>query len=196
MASRRTVLIGLGGLVAGGGALIGTGAFTTVEAERTVSVETAGDADAFLSLTPARDDDEYVEQTDGTIQINLDGNDEGASGLNQDAITTFRNLVTVANNGTQTVTSVTLEFTETPGDVDAGDTFSFPVDETDDDGEDTVDNGDNVLTGNNDIPSDLGAGDSVNFGLEIDLIDGGDDGSLPDDGDYTLTITADTDDSS
>ena len=51
--NRRNVLIGLGGLVAGGGALIGTGAFDTVEAERTVSVETAGDAAALLAFSPA-----------------------------------------------------------------------------------------------------------------------------------------------
>ena len=92
--NRRNVLVGLGGLVAGGGALLGTGAFTTVEAERTVSVETAGDANAFLALAPAdRDGDgnnAYVEETDGTIQINLDGSNDGyVEGLNQRAIFTF-----------------------------------------------------------------------------------------------------------
>ena len=88
MANRRSVLIGLGGLVAGGGALLGTGAFTTVEAERTVNVQTAGDASAFLGLTPARDGDEFVSETDGTIQIDLDGTDADADGLNQNAKTT------------------------------------------------------------------------------------------------------------
>ncbi|MUW14244.1 hypothetical protein GJ633_05915 [Halorubrum sp. CBA1125] len=198
MANRRTVLIGLGGLVAGGGAILGTGAFDTVEAERTVSVETTGDADALLGLSPAdRDGDgnnAYVDEPDGgTISINLDGNpDQGATGLNQNAITTFRNLVTVTNQGTQTVNSITLEFnTDDTADVDASETFSFPVDETDDDGEDMVGNGDNILTGDGDIPGSLEPGDSVNFGIEIDLIDGGDEGDLPD-GDYTLTITAES----
>ncbi|TKX52394.1 hypothetical protein EXE42_16375 [Halorubrum sp. SP3] len=41
MASRRSVLIGLGSLVAGGGALLGTGAFTTVTAERPVHFDGA-----------------------------------------------------------------------------------------------------------------------------------------------------------
>jgi len=50
MPSRRRTILGLGGLMLGGGALVSTGAFDTVEAERTVSVETADDANAFLGL--------------------------------------------------------------------------------------------------------------------------------------------------
>ena len=195
MANRRSVLIGLGGLVAGGGALLGTGAFTTVEAERTVNVETAGDADAFLGLEPAREDEEFVSGgDDGTIEINLNGSDtdDEAEGLNQNARTTFRNLVTVSNNGTEEVTSLTLEFTATPEDVTADDTFSFPVD--DDGSQETVSNGEDILTGE-DISDSLDSGSAVNFGIEVDLMDGGDDGDLPDGGTYTLTVTAETADS-
>ena len=208
MANRRSVLIGLGGLVAGGGAILGTGAFDTVEAQRTVSVETAGDAEALLGLTPAdrggedADDNAYVEQEDGTISINLDGNDDqDADGLNQNARTTFRNLVQVTNQGTQTVDTLGLEFTDAPDDITLSATFSLPVDEEDDDGEDMVahpeddDGAANILTGENDIPSSLEPGDAVDFGLQIDLIDGGnDDNDLPDDGEYTLTITAESSD--
>jgi nitrous oxide reductase len=57
---RRHVLTGLGALVAGAGAALATGAFTTVEAERTVAVETTGDANAFLSIEPGVEGDEYV----------------------------------------------------------------------------------------------------------------------------------------
>jgi len=190
--NRRNVLIGLGGVVAGGGALLGTGAFTTVEAQRTVSVETAGDADAFLGLAAARDnyqEENFVtEGEDGTIQINLDEDSPGeGDGLNQNARTVFRNLVTVSNQGTQTVDEITLEFDDN-GSVDASDTFSFPVD--DDDGNtDEVDNGENILTGENDVPDELDPGEDINFGIEIDLLEGGDDGDLPED-DYTLTIEA------
>jgi hypothetical protein len=200
--NRRNVLVGLGGLVAGGGALIGTGAFTTVEAERTVSVETAGDANAFLALAPAdRDGDgnnAYVEETDGTIQINLDGsNDSDVDGLNQNAITTFRNLVTVSNNGTQTVESLTLTMDVSNDDdsVSEDDTFEFTVSPSDgNSNQDTVSNSSNILSGNNSIPSTLDAGNSINFGLIIDLINGGDGNDLPtDDGEtYTLTIEAQT----
>jgi hypothetical protein len=200
--NRRNVLVGLGGLVAGGGALIGTGAFTTVEAERTVNVETAGDANAFLALAPADRDgsgnNAYVEETNGTIQINLDSNSgSNGDGLNRNAITTFRNLVTVSNNGTQTVQSLTLSM-DVSGDNDAvteADTFEFTVSPSDgNSNQDTVSNDSNILSGNNSIPSTLGAGDSINFGMIIDLINGGAGNDLPTgNGEtYTLTIEAET----
>ena len=196
MANRRNVLIGLGGLVAGGGALIGTGAFDTVEAERTVSVETAGDADAFLGLVPARDalgldGEDLAEETDGVLEIAI--GDDTDEGLNQNARTVFNHLVLVQNNGTQDVEEITLEFTETEDPVDAGDTFSFPVADTD--GSDitsdigSVENGGDILEDGETSPT-LEPGDTVVFGLEIDLLNGGDDGDLPEDGDYTLTIEA------
>lgn len=207
--NRRNVLVGMGGLVAGGGALIGTGAFDTVEAERTVSIETAGDASAFLGLAPAdRPDDTdeapdgnaYVNDPgDGIIQINLDGNNEGAQGLNQNADTTFRELVEVTNQGTQTVETINLEmFTpdgeNTGADNDVGDqTFWYPIDE--------VDGGGQALMGNNDdllaqgVTDSLTPGESIRFGLEVRLTEddlhGDGDGDLPD-GDYTLSITAES----
>ena len=195
---RRNVVLGLGGLIAGGGALIGTGAFDTVEAERTVSVETAGDADAFLGLEDARGDGEYVEADNGTIQINLDGNTEGAEGLNQNADTTFRELVEVTNQGTQTVETINLEmFTpdgeNTGADNDVGDqTFWFPIDEVEGGGQDLIGNNDDIL-GQGDTPDQLAPGDAINFGIEVrlteDELHGDGDGDLPN-GDYTLSITA------
>ena len=40
-------MIALGGLLAGGGTLLGTGAFSTVTAERPVSLQTAGTVSGF-----------------------------------------------------------------------------------------------------------------------------------------------------
>lgn len=218
MANRRSVLIGLGGLVAGGGALLGTGAFTTVTAERTVNVETAGDASAFLGLAPADRDgegnNEYVSAPgdDGTIEIDLsnsgDNSDGSASGVNQNAETTFRNLVNVTNNGTQEVTELLLDMSvsagsegDSTGDITPSETFHFTITDPDGDSyEATFDNSDgnpdNILTGNNDVPESLESGDGINFGLIVDLLDGGNDNNeLPDSSDieYTLTITAETD---
>jgi hypothetical protein len=207
--------------VAGGGALIGTGAFTTVEAERTVSVETAGDANAFLGLeavdraddssatsgtaTPSSaNQNEYVRETDGTIEINLDGggsdgdSDDNASGLNQNAITTFRNLVAVSNNGTQNIDTLNMYLDVADGTVgdftatEVEDAFSFTV--PTESGSTTVSNntdttaGNNIL-GNGTASDPLGPGESFNFGLEIDLL-GGAINDLPDGGDYTLIIEA------
>jgi hypothetical protein len=172
-----------------------------VEADRTVNIDTAGDASAFLGLEAAdRADDtgtgpgnttqdpnenEYVVEGGETIQINLDGNDEGASGLNQDAVTTFRNLVTVTNNGTQDVDSLTM--TMSPDGSIGSDTFEFTVD--DDGDRATVQPGNNLLGANGSITGTLTPGESIDFGMVIDLIDG----SLPSsDTDLTLTITAGT----
>ena len=205
MASRRSVLIGLGGLVAGGGAILGTGAFTTVEAQRTVNVETAGDASAFLGLAPAARDgspeNPFVEQTGETVEITLDNpdgtNNANATGVNANARTTFRNLVTVTNNGTQNVTSLNLEFItggSDDGNINLGDTFHFTASST---GSDTAEvaelqNNSDILDSSADSDNTLSPGESINFGIVVDLLDGGDDGSLPDGGTFNLQITAGT----
>lgn len=98
MVSRRTAVIGLGGLLVGGGGLLSTGAFTTIETQRSVSLETAGDANAFLGLEIL--DPEFVDETDGTIEFDLAAN----------ATTTYEDLIDVRNNGTQVVTSLRFEF--------------------------------------------------------------------------------------
>lgn len=208
MANRRSVLIGLGGIVATGGAVLGTGAFTTVTAERTVNVETAGDASAFLGLTPADRDgsggNEYVaDPGDGTIEITLVNNDDtpgNASGLNQNATTVFRNLVTVTNNGTQDVETLSLEFITSDGnglsDPDLDSVFSFTVSPSgngNNGSQSTVSNGGDIISdsyySNNDAP--LSLGQSINFGLSINLLDSGI-SELAADDNYTLQITAET----
>lgn len=108
MVNRRQLLVGLGGLVVGGGVLIGTGAFTTIEAERTVSVETAGDADALLGIAPfdGSENDDYVNAPDdGTVEINIteQGTSASGAGVNKNAITAIDRLLQVTNNGTQDI---------------------------------------------------------------------------------------------
>ena len=193
MANRRNVLIGLGGLVAAGGAALGTGAFTTVTAERTVSIETAGDASAFLTLEPASGDNgEFVDDNGDTIEINLDGSAAGnattnnGTGLNLNAKTTFENLVRVTNNGTQQVTSLTLSLTDSNGDLD-DETFKFTTSDS---------HVTSPVTNGGSIVDTLSTGSSVTFGLIVNLLTDDNsnvtDGDLPGSGPYTLTITADT----
>lgn len=194
MANRRSILIGLGGLVAGGGAILGTGAFDTVEAERTVSVETAGDANALLALTPVDDDGPYVDDSGDTIEINLDGNETGdaeATGLNQNAVTTFDELVAITNNGTQDVDSITFTIDVTGAENEGANTdheeaFGIVADET------TI-----PAEGTNNILSDdyydttLESGGGVNFGVEIDLLNGDISDLSDNDGlEFALTISA------
>ena len=130
MANRRNVLIGLGGLVAAGGAALGTGAFTTVEAQRTVTIDTAGDADAFLGLE-VRSDLEADTDNNGLIQLDL-SNAVNASGLNRQARTVLDKVLLVENNGTQSGVDIgfTVDVTDgdstlVSGDNGAGEIFKF-----------------------------------------------------------------------
>lgn len=94
--TRRNALIGLGSLVAGSGALVGTGAFSSVEADRTVSINTAGDAGGFLTLTG---DDEYVTNNTTDDQLTFDlGQVSSTNAFNDEAKTVVEGVVTVTNN--------------------------------------------------------------------------------------------------
>jgi len=111
---RRKFIAGMGSLAAAGAAGIGTGAFTSVEADRSLSIDTAGDANAFLGFTKAGDGSgpypnaqEYVTlPEDGQLSLDFTQSDDtagSASGINENAKTTFDNLFDVTNNGTQEV---------------------------------------------------------------------------------------------
>lgn len=186
--SRRNVLVGLGALIAGGGAVLGTGAFTTVEAERTVNVQTAGDASAFLAFSSLNDD--VVDDSGDLIEINLDGSSSNsASGINQNARSRFEELVQVTNNGADTVDTLTFSFevTGTSSDSDHEDALSITY------GDENLADGDNILSGDY-ADTDLTTGDSVAFGMEVDLLDSGI-SDISDDAEIALTITAESDSS-
>jgi len=186
--SRRNALLGLGTLIAGGGAVLGTGAFTTVEAERTVSVETAGDASAFLGFSSLNED--VVDDSGDLIEINLDGSSsDDADGINQNARSRFEGLVQVTNNGADEINSLTFSFDVTG--TDSNDDHEAALSITH--GDDTLEDGDNILSDDY-ADSTLGTGESVDFGIEIDLLDSGI-SDISDDAEINLTITADAEDS-
>jgi hypothetical protein len=95
---------------------MGTGAFTSVSADRSLSIQTAGDANAFLSISKADDSNgdtypnaqEYVHGDPSSGQVSLDFTQSddtpgSASGINENAKTVFDNLLDVSNNGSQDV---------------------------------------------------------------------------------------------
>ncbi len=90
-------------LVFGGIAVAaGTGAFSTVEAERTATVDVTGDANALLAISEADDISAGAvnDADDGAATIDLSESALGdASGLNPDARTVLTPLVNVTNNG-------------------------------------------------------------------------------------------------
>ena len=100
--TRRNALIGLGSVVVGSGALVGSGAFSSVEADRTISISTNGDSSAALSLSPGTGAAEIISsETEGDTSdsiITLDKSD-----LNADAKTTFSAALEVNNNDDQAV---------------------------------------------------------------------------------------------
>jgi hypothetical protein len=112
---RRKLLAAMGSLAAGGAATIGTGAFTSVSANRDVSVSVADDSQAYLRIRKARESnnsggnritpnaDEYVTVNNGQVGLDFTKTDEGADGINKNATTIIDNLLQIQNQGTQEV---------------------------------------------------------------------------------------------
>lgn len=84
---------------------VGTGAFSTVSAERTVAVTTAGDDSALLQLTVHTGPNGlYAQQSgSGELEVRLDGALGPSNGVNLNATTTVRNVFNVTNQGSQSV---------------------------------------------------------------------------------------------
>jgi len=117
--NRRTVIAGLGSLTASGGLAIGSGAFSSVRADRTVSIETARDSDALLRLVE-RGSGGRSQIDGGQLEFDLpsleesnedDTNPQNPQGLGTDSIYRFgrdagasqSGLFAVENQGTQPV---------------------------------------------------------------------------------------------
>lgn len=189
MVSRRSVLLGLGGVTAGAGAILNTGAFSSVEAQRVANVETAGDASALLQLTPLKP---TVTQTGGTIQINLDGSSGGAPAC--DSTTTIANMVKVTNQGTQPVREILFGFSvsgATQNDGAVADALKIVSGGEVIDATETV----NLLVDSGDSGAsddELAPGESFRFGMQIDLLGVSSISCIEGDPDVTLTIIANT----
>jgi hypothetical protein len=126
---RRKFIAGVGSLAAGAAAVTGTGAFTSVSADRSLTVAVTGDASAFLGISKAEEGgsdtpnaQEYVEINNGKITLDFSNSNAtggSASGVNKDAKTLFDNLLDITNNGTQTV-NVFVPESELEGGDDSG----------------------------------------------------------------------------
>ena len=103
--TKRTLLAGVGTLAAGAGVIGSTGAFTAVDADRSVSVSTSGDANALVGLTPGAGGEDYVlDPAGGTIAINISETAAGGAGVNKNAVTAIDELLTVTNNSENPIT--------------------------------------------------------------------------------------------
>ena len=95
-------------MLGGGGAVAtGTGAFSSVAANRNVSVEVAGDANALLRIAPSDgpNGDYATGADDGALSLDFtdSNNNVEGDGVNQDAISIFDEVFFIENQGTQEV---------------------------------------------------------------------------------------------
>lgn len=130
---RRKFVVGLGSLAAGGAAAMSTGAFTSVQADRDIEVNVAGDADAFLQLDPSDGPNgAYAEQDGNTLVINFDddADTESGSGLNDDSSFIIRDVFDITNHGTQDVFVWIEGLQDTPIGVFSDDTAGQDVGDT------------------------------------------------------------------
>ena len=182
---KRRNLLATVGLAASGGIAVGTGAFSSAEAERTVSVEIASDSDAYLGFTTRTDlgdvNGQYAEVQAGLIQFDInDVLDDGGEGQGpgSKSVYTMDNVFGVENRGTEE-TFFEVEF-ENTGKLDG---LGFYAGEND---EDLLDGDENVAK----IP----VGEEADMGLFIDTSEAGvDRGTDREIEDITAVITASED---
>jgi len=171
--NRRRFLAGAGTLAGAGSLALGTGAFTSVSAERSVSIAVADDFRAFLRLEPIEvsgiDGERAGRSTTAGSEVAFDipGTDDGenpdAGGVGVDSIYEFHDLLEVVNQGTQPVAI----YSEYDGDALAD--LALVTDA-------------GVVRQNRPV---LGVGESLAVGLYIDTTD-----ATTGDYDETLTIVA------
>jgi len=103
---RRNLLIGMGSFAAAGGSVLGSGAFSTAEATRDVSVQVANENNAFLAIKPSNTaNGQFATQGSSDNQIGLDfsGSGNGGTGVGQNSVYNFDDVFRIANQGTQTI---------------------------------------------------------------------------------------------
>lgn len=113
MANRRKFIAGLGALVTGTAGAVGTGAFTSVTADRSVNVNVASDSGAFLAIerdtrsnsTTANANDYVNVSGGGQVSLDFTSTDSPGKGqgLNDNATTVIDDILKISNQGTQDV---------------------------------------------------------------------------------------------
>ena len=97
---RRQVLLGLGSLTSFSAFTLGTGAFGSAQATRTVDAKVARDSRAYLRVEPSTDDEfSRVDGSGNRVEFYLPGLQERANnpdlGLGSDSIYSFPNVLEV-----------------------------------------------------------------------------------------------------
>lgn len=160
--TRRKTLVSVGGLLAGSG-VVSEAAFadsTSSDADLRVVVESG------LALLPARENENYVETDDNDRVEAITLAHEDAK-PNQRATTVFENLVDLQNNGDTTVEGLSFSFEVdgTANDEDIADALRVVS------GGEVLEDGDDLFQQRGDI-EELGPGETLSFGLRLNLVEG------------------------
>jgi hypothetical protein len=118
---RRKFLIGAGALASGSAAAVGTGAFSSVEATRSVDVSTTGDTSAYLQFDPTVGKNSEFASLDGVDTVTVDINS-----ANRDAKTTILELFNVKNTGNSDVVVFINPNSVTPESAGSGRSYPSP----------------------------------------------------------------------
>lgn len=160
---RRVLLAGIGLSSIGVGAAFGSGAFTTVSADRNVELNVANDENARISFEPGNT--RIVETTDGSGDaasvINFSRDD-----LNEQSKTLFEEALDITNNGSTDDPDVNV-YVEDAGDDDLGDGESLDFREPD--GDSIVGSGNSVTL----VTDSSGSGNTISVDIVVDLRDEG-----------------------
>ena len=92
--TRRNALIGLGAVAAGAGVIGGTGAFTTVDADREITIDSTGDASANVQIV-VNESQGLTDTGDDTVSLSFEN-------LNQNAVTDFDGALSITPQGSAT----------------------------------------------------------------------------------------------
>ncbi|WP_418284688.1 hypothetical protein [Halorubrum sp. DTA46] len=184
---RRNFLIGMGSTAAGASALIGSGAFSRIESQRSVTIQVAEDANAYLGMrTLNTPNSNNFVGTDGNGHLEIDIGDfdpdgtnyeyQTGSGVNSDSFTYFDGLFELCNQGKADAT-ISYALPESSPHTDVGNDWTAPdaeydqqvvafyyIDESRSEAEDGVDSGGRVIVNEGDTV-DLALGECEEIGI-------------------------------
>jgi hypothetical protein len=142
---------------------VGTGAFSSVEADRTVTLESAGDGSALLKIEPGDGNSaseiatSTTETGDNVSQLQLNQTD-----LNGDAVTTFNQAIKITNTGGE---KLGLYIEDGGSDDGLGDTEELDLRTGPGGGDQTIVGSSNAV----DLSAQSDSNNSIQLDVEIDL---------------------------
>jgi hypothetical protein len=113
--NRRTMLLGLSAAGVGAGAAFGSGAFTSVSADRSVNVNVTSDDSGLIQITGDYIINNDGNNNDGVAEFAITNSElDNAEGLNPEATTVFEQVmqVKIADSGNQSGAQYTITFSD------------------------------------------------------------------------------------